>query len=52
MIESEALIQTDQIPARNCCALPRRLWGETGKAAPLKMIKSEATYFILDANLN
>lgn len=52
MIESEILIQTDQIPHRNCCIVLRQLWWETGKGAPRKMIKSEATRFISDVNLN
>lgn len=52
MIESEILIQTDQIPRHNCCIVLRQLWWEMGKAAPLKMIKSEATCFISAVNLN
>lgn len=31
MIESEALIQTDQIPARNCCALSEAAAGGDGE---------------------
>lgn len=33
MIESEILIQTDQIPRRNRCIVSRHLWWETGEGS-------------------
>lgn len=48
MMESEILIQTDQIP-RTQWFFSRRLQWETGKAAPNK---SEAACFVSDVDLN